>query len=532
MTFRKRLTIALLVVFALVGSACGSDDSSSTKDNKDSGFTSGQVGKKDTDSGTAIKGGTLTVASFVEIPGLDPIAPIGNGCCGLNELAAIYDTLMRYDPDTAKFEPQLAESLESNDELTEWTLKLRPDVTFTDGTPLDAEAVVFNLKRHDKGRFASLIGLIESFETPDATTVVMKTSSPWAGLPFMLTTMPGLIGSKKALEADPEGFSTKPVGAGAFKLSSWTPGEELVLERNPDYWGGEANLDKVRFVVLPDPLASLSAGDIDVSIVRAAIDLDKAESEGMSGYVNHQNAGLVILLNNCAIEATCDDPGAQPTSDVRVREALTLAIDPAVLDKQMNGGKGGNSYDLFSKTSRWHTTSTIKADPDKARTLLAEYMKETGWDGKLALKTTEELGVAIQSQANAVGFDIEIKTEDVGQLIKSQTELDYQILASSWNIDDAYPYANLANRLESSRPTNTISYKNETMDGLIEQLRGADGDEAVQDILDKVQAEMDKTFPSLVLGAVPEGFVWTPKVHGIMPTSTSGILLQDAYLEK
>src|SRR5699024_9000642 len=119
----------------------------------------------------------------------------------------------------------------------------------------DAEAVAYNLERHAQGRFASLVGLIDSFDTPDDHTVVMNTVAPWAGVPFMLTTMPGLIGSKEAIEADPDGFDTAPVGAGPFMLKSWNPGEELILERNPDYWGGDVPLDGLRFVMLPDPVS-------------------------------------------------------------------------------------------------------------------------------------------------------------------------------------------------------------------------------------------------------------------------------------
>jgi len=90
---------------------------------------------------------------------------------------------------------------------------------------------------------------------------------------------------------------------------------------------------------------------------------------------------------------------------------------------------------------------------------------------------------------------------------------------------------NLANRFESDRPTNTISYENEEVDDLITELRGADSDDEVQDILDSLQEEFDETFPSLILGAVPEGNMWSPEVHGITPTSTSGLLFHEAWKE-
>jgi peptide/nickel transport system substrate-binding protein len=525
-TGRGRVALLVALVAALLAAACGSESESAAGEEGDGGFTTGRIGPSEPDA-EPTEGGSVTLAAFVEVPGLDPVVPIGNGCCGLNELGAIYDTLMRYEPDSGDFVPQLAESLEPNADFTEWTLKLRPDVTFTDGTPLDAEAVVFNLERHLEGRFASLVGLVQEFETPDELTVVMRTGEPWAGLPFMLTTMPGLIGSPTAIRESGEEFSRNPVGAGPYMLDRWTPGEELVLKANPEYWGDGPYLDELRFVTLPDPLAAVESGDIQASTVRGVVQLDQAEEAGLSGYVNHQNAGMVVFINNCALDSCTRD---LPTSDVRVRQAITLAVDPAVVDNQLNGGEGGGSYDLFSETSRWHTTSSVEPDREEATRLLDEVKAETGWDGTLSFKGAEEVGVALQAQLEAVGFTIEIEPMGVSELIEAQTSLDYELLSSSWNLDDANPYFNLANRLESTQPTNTISYGNPEIDELIHRLRGTEAPEEVQEILDGIQQQVDETFPSLVLGAVPEGYAWTSDLRGVVPTSTSGILFHEAFL--
>jgi peptide/nickel transport system substrate-binding protein len=528
---KRQHLLALVVAVSLVAAGCGGDGTDSTGsgsggDGDTEGFATGRIGPAEPE-GEPTEGGSVTLAVFLEVPGLDPVVPVGNGCCGLNELGAIYDPLMRYEPGTGEFVPHLAESLEPNEDFTEWKLKLRPDVTFTDGTPLDAEAVVFNVQRHKEGRFASLVNLVTEFETPDSSTVVMRTDGPWAGLPYMLSTMPGLIGSPTAIQELGEEFSRQPVGAGPYQLARWTPGEELVLEPNPDYWGEGPHLDELRFVPLPDPLATLEAGDVEASFVRTAADLQQAEDGGLAGYVNHQNAGNVVLMNNCALPSCTRD---LVTADVRVRKALTLAVDPTVVDQQLNDGLGGNSYDLFSRTSRWHTTSAVEADREEAARLVEEVKTETGWDGKLTYKGTEEMGVALQAQANAVGFDIQVEPMGVAELVAAQNALDYELIGSSWNLDDAYPYFNLANRLDSRRPTNTISYGNPEVDELIDQLRGASDPEEIQGILDDLQIQVDETFPALVLGALPEGYVWTPDLRGVVPTSTSAILFHSAYL--
>src|SRR5690606_21909609 len=169
-------------------------------------------------------GGVISMGMYTETRGLDPVVSQGGGTGGLTEMAAIYGTLMRYNPDTREYEPYMAESLEPNADFTEWTLKLRPDVKFSDGTPYDAEAVVFGMKRHvEKGStMAGLMSAITNYEIVDPLTIKLTLAEPWAGFPYVLANAGGLIPSKAAVEAactDPAqpardcSFNLNPVGA-------------------------------------------------------------------------------------------------------------------------------------------------------------------------------------------------------------------------------------------------------------------------------------------------------------------------------
>jgi len=93
-------------------------------------------------------GGNITFATYAETNGLDPTVSFATGVIGGAELAALYDVLMRYDPTTGKYSPGTAQSLEPNADNSVWTLKLRPNIKFTDGTDYDAAAVKFNIERH------------------------------------------------------------------------------------------------------------------------------------------------------------------------------------------------------------------------------------------------------------------------------------------------------------------------------------------------------------------------------------------------
>ncbi|HEX7094487.1 MAG TPA: ABC transporter substrate-binding protein, partial [Acidimicrobiales bacterium] len=213
-------TLFAVVVLALLAAACGDDDSSGG--DAESPAPDSQAS---TTTETPEPGGIITMGTYTEPSGLDPVVAQGGGTSGNSEMAAIYGTLMRYDAETDTYEPYMAESLEPNDDFTEWTLKLRPGVTFTDGTPYNAEAVVFGMKRHTQhgSTLASQVAIIDEYTVVDDLTVTFKLKGPWPGFPYVLSNTPGMIPSMAAIQAacpDPATparectFNRSPVGAG------------------------------------------------------------------------------------------------------------------------------------------------------------------------------------------------------------------------------------------------------------------------------------------------------------------------------
>ena len=142
---RRISRIAMLgaaLVFAVVASACGDDD--------DTGGSAAATTEDETTTTAApVAGGSITVGVFAPPQGFDPImSSSAHGTIGGIELMALYDTVVSWDPETGEYVPRTADSLEPNDDHTVWTLTLKPDITFTDGTAYDAAAVKFNLERH------------------------------------------------------------------------------------------------------------------------------------------------------------------------------------------------------------------------------------------------------------------------------------------------------------------------------------------------------------------------------------------------
>src|SRR5687768_3180614 len=131
----KRFAIGLCAV-SLLAVACGDDNAGSPEGGAIT--TNIAVAPSTTVAKAPVKGGTLTFGVFTELLGTDPILVNGSGATGGSELGAIYDRLIQWNPSTKTYDPKTAQSLESNAEYTEWTLKLRPSIKFGDGTPYDA----------------------------------------------------------------------------------------------------------------------------------------------------------------------------------------------------------------------------------------------------------------------------------------------------------------------------------------------------------------------------------------------------------
>src|SRR5688572_2351159 len=141
-----RVAGVFLAISVLVA-ACGDDDEGSPDSNSGTGVST-TVAPSTTVAETPVAGGTLTMNMFSQTLGLDPIVTSGSGVLGGMEMVAVYDTVMRWNPEAGKYEPRTAESLTPNADFSEWTLKIKSGIKFSDGTDYDAEAVRYAIERH------------------------------------------------------------------------------------------------------------------------------------------------------------------------------------------------------------------------------------------------------------------------------------------------------------------------------------------------------------------------------------------------
>ncbi|GAA1111158.1 ABC transporter substrate-binding protein [Nocardioides dubius] len=528
-----RIRLASLATLALAaGLLAGCAEESKGDDGKaaDSGssiFEIGLVG--DSAAGDPFAGGRLDVSSYSELRTFDPVGVIAGGLSGGTELAAIYDVLLRYDPEQGEYQPQLAEGISADDAFTTWTLTLRPDVTFSDGTPVDADAVVGSIERYlaEGGGQATLFQRkVKATKAIDERTVEFTMTEPWADFEYMLATAPGMIVAPAAYA----GKEFTPIGAGPFTFVHYRPTEELLLKANPAYWGGAPNLAELRFRNVQTAQGTLDVvrtGDADVAVLREPNVIADAVDADLAGSMNVVSMGVGLIVNSRE---------GIDTAEVLVRRAISQALDPQVIIDRSYAGIGLPGTQMFADESRWRgKVEGPQIDVDAAKELV-EQAKAKGFDGTIRYlgiaKVSQNTGVAIEAMLGRIGITVEAEyVPGAAEMIQRVfVDRDFDLAGWSFGTPDAGVFPELFESFHSESNGNAGGYSSEVMDGLIADLGSATSVEDQQQILDRIQEEWNATVPAIVFGAQPEFVTWGEQVGGVRPHVDSMVLFDQAWV--
>ena len=338
-----------------------------------------------------IKGGTLVYLEQQSHTNLYP--PAGGFYPNGGILNQITDKLTYQNPKTLEIEPWLAESWQVNDDSTEYTFKLRPGVTFSDGTPLDASAVAKNFDTFGLGNkglkqpVSEVVNNYERSEVVDPLTVKFHFKKPSPG--FLQGT--SVIGSgivspaTLALPFEQLGDATKIIGSGPFVVSQETLGKSLDLKAREDYnWGpvklehqGRAYLDEIKYVITGEDgvrIGALLAGQADFIRQIQAYDEPQVESQGFTLYA----PGTRGVNNSIVFRA--DNP---LVSDVKVRKALSLSVNRDEIISTLFSKNYPKATSILSSAAIGYVPQTDKLEynPEKAKALLDEAGFKVGADG-------------------------------------------------------------------------------------------------------------------------------------------------------
>ncbi|WP_235734809.1 ABC transporter substrate-binding protein [Nocardioides alcanivorans] len=533
---RNRVAVAVMAgALLLTGCADSGDDKDNNSNagngggemSKDEIYTRGVVNVP-ADEGTPKDGGTLEVVEYAEARSLDPTKTIPNGAVGGNVLAAVYDTLLRYDNDENTYIPLLAESLETTDDQV-FTLKLREGVKFSDGTPLNAEAVIGSIGYFMENRgfnVALLAGNIKEMKPVDDLTVEFTLNKPWATFPMMLTSGAGMILAPAAIKGGPDKFT--PIGAGPFKFDAYKPSEELTVVRNDDYFGEKPHLDKIRFTWIQADQAKYEAfqtGNVDVISVRAPKVLEDARAAGLPGIMAPVGQGNTIWINSRE---------GRPGADLKIRQAINAAIDPELYLERTQDGAGLPTRNIYSKAFPYYTDiETADFDADLAKKLVEE-AKAEGAETAMSYvgqsdPASQAGAVTVKAMLEDAGFKITLDlVRDVAeQTARLYVTNDFDLALGSMSIAED-PYMSLMNNIYSTSPANPAGYANKEMDALIDELQTKQPVEAI-DTLEEINKLWQETVPAVTLANGGFFTPWQEDIHGIMPTSQGIMLYHDAW---
>ena len=578
---KSRVTRLLTCVFVigLVAAACGdSKESGSPTTTAGGGATA--TSPSTTSKLTPVVGGSATIGQFSREGGLDPAKLAGGGTVGGTEGAAMFDVLMRYDAPTGKYIGGTAESLTSNADFTEWTMKLRSGIKFNDGTPYDAAAVKWVLERQmlsgNSAPRSQLTGAIDAkltTTTPptitdsgitivDSLTLKFKAKKSWAGFPYIFVGVNGLIYSKAAFEkVGAEAFNINPgnAGAGPFILKSYKPGEVIEMTKNPNYWNGTVYLDTLKFVYIAGPSATydaiktgtLQAGFIRDPVVYAQAKTDKYPTVDMptvAGNILNMNSGIQVT---CAGAATSTVPACQGVADgtkvttktatasKNVRLAVAAAVDPKVINDRVYEGKAVVDSAPFANFQWDPKVAGPKADMTEAKRLVQLAKTTEGWDGKIrvaagndpvALKWAD----AVATQLQAAGMEVTKQTDEDtnGVVNRVLVRRDFDVATWAYGLLDESDnnYNQLLSTFASANPR--YGYGNAEMDAAIDLLRTADTDAKRTEAYKQISIIWVRDMPAHVIAIIPQAIVSTPKMHDIVRTGSSITLYDKAWLEK
>ncbi|HWI72128.1 MAG TPA: ABC transporter substrate-binding protein [Baekduia sp.] len=513
---------------------CGSAGSSPTSGGSGGGSATAAAENASVTSGGEGSGGTLVIGmTAANIPPLDTMLAGTQGYEGYRFVGnSIYDALTRHDLKQDKeippLEPGLATKWKASKNATTWTFTLREGVTFTDGTPFDADAVLFNFDRFTNpkspyttpalvAQAATFVALVDTVTKVDDHTVKIVTKAPDSHLPEDLSTV--YMASPAAVKKDPKSFGAHPVGTGPFKYESMTQGQSLTLAPNTSYWGGAPKLDKLVLKPIPEAtarIAALRSGAVNWIEYPTPDDIDALKSGGFQILTNSYDHIWPWVLNTAA----------KPWSDVRVRQAANYAIDREGMATNLLHGTAEAAAQVAPRANAAYDAGNdmYKQDTAKAKALLKAAGYPNGFTTTLEYPTSGSgnmipgpMNEALQKDLAAVGIKVKLKPIEwstmLGQYVggKFPAGIDAINISLSFQQESFWQLA-----FASTGPINLGKYKNATVDKLIGEAQTTVDATARAQLYQQAAAQITKDAPWLFVVNDRNPRALAPTVHGFV----------------
>jgi peptide/nickel transport system substrate-binding protein len=444
----------------------------------------------------------------------------------------VFEPLFMINQNGKNVRPWLAKSATvASDKLT-WTIKLRTDIKFSSGAAMTADDVKFSIDRATKGNgWGFLNTAIEAVTATAPDTITIKTKTPWAPLlsdlaSFSNAILPANFGGKTADE-----FLKAPIGTGPFTLDHWTPGSEIKLVANKNYWQpGKPYLNSVTWKYVVDDNTRdlmLKSGQADINEFPPATSVVALRA----------TAGIkVTAFPAAASEYIAFNHKVPALSDVHVRRAISYALDRAAIIKVVLAGLGTVSNSILAPNVGYYDPKTpgIQYDLAMAKKELAKSKYKKG----LALEYLATAGSLqdnamssiLQAALKKIGVKLNIKTQEPKVKRATQKAMNYQLTSTAWTMDISDPDELLTFALNPTEGGTNSFYTNYVNKAVINAVKR--GQTTVNPVIRQkyyslAQRQVAKDAMMMFVYNAPYIYSWSNKITGFLVTPTLQYHMED-----
>lgn len=475
-------------------------------------------------------GGTLIVGMEMEPRGFDPIEAGYLSARARSHIMAIEERLFDEDAQ-GNILPELALSATPSDDGKIWTIKLRKGVSFHDGTPFNADAVVGHWQRmlnpENKFRGRGALQSVVAVSKVDDFTVSFELKHNWSDfLPYLTSpaAIASYIPSPKAVAENTQ--NRTPVGTGPFMFKEWLSGDRLVVVRNPNYWRkGQPYLDQVVYRTMPDMqtrYASLQAGEVDLIYTDMGKDiLTAGEDSSLQIWASDNNGAGIFYFNT----------SKPPTDDVRVRRALAHAWNQEQYIQTIHAGVHPVVKDPFGATSACGDVGYREPDLEVARKLIKEYGQPVEFEFlHSSTPRGREAGAIIPQMFKQIGVTVKPVPVTLGQMARSVFSNNFQM--SGWTLYDS-PAVGVAlgGNLGSKSRANVSHYQNAELDKFLDIQRTSNNPEIRQEALCGIAKIINEDVPLLYRLGWRHHLIGKKSIQGVDDARYAALKVHKAWLK-
>jgi len=494
-----------------------------------------RAGRENLDVGDPVHGGSASVIQLSEPRTLDPAGMANNhGTHGFLG-NALYGTLMINDPETLEMEYVMAKDFSTADGGSTFILTLRPGLEFSDGSPLDAEAVKFNWDRLADPKIGSgsarYAAQIRSNEVLDGTTLksTMVSPNPHFAQAIIMGAM-NWIASPSALQKGREPFDANPVGAGPFTLANWSRQDSIDLVRNPTYWDSpKPYLDAVtiRAVSGADQrFSTVSTGGADLSFEVSWKALKKSDDAGLVTETVPVGGGQYLAMNF----------RRSPFDDRRARLAVSMAVNVDWMNLSVFNGAARIPETLFGESSPYYVDVPLKeTDEAQAQSLFDELASE-GRPVSFTITTTtspegKTAAESVQAQLRAFdGVEVDVQYVDSTSNLALQASHDFDMNITAANIQD--PDVELMTQFFGGSKASLSGIDDPELNRALVAGRVATNEEERKEAYRVVAERISSEVPGIWYTRTPPSVIAATDVHGIDMYGIGSLLPQELWMDR